>query len=221
MFYRIFVQARMSSGRFPGKMLHSVANRPLIDWVLDRVTLAAGLECVVLATSTEPSDDVLAEHVSNRGYRVFRGALDSVAGRFQACLREYPAEWMVRICGDSPLLDPGLITGLASHCRPEWDLVTNVEQRTFPPGQSVEFINARAFAAIDTMSLSDQEREHLTQVYYMNPGRYRILNVAATDPSWRGQSYVVDTEDDLAAIEPLLRSGEFPVFSGADARVMA
>lgn len=215
MFYRVFVQARMSSRRFPGKMLSPVADRPLIDWVLERVSLAAGVERVTLATSTDFSDDSLASHVESLGYPVFRGALDNVAARFQACLRAYPADWIVRICGDSPLLDSGLISVLWRHCRPDLDLVTNVQERTFPAGQSVEFINAKTFAGIDTERLSAIEREHLTQVFYRNSMRYRIHNIAGTDPAWCQQRHVVDTKDDLDVVEPLLRSGRFPSFSSA------
>lgn len=215
MVYRVFVQARMSSRRFPGKMLSLAAGRPLIDWVLERIALAVESERITIATSTDCSDDPLADHVKALGYQVFRGELDNVAARFQACLREYPADWLVRICGDSPLLDPGLISGLARHCCPELDLVTNVQERTFPPGQSVEFINARTYEGIDTGSLSPMECEHLTQVFYRNSGRYRVRNIAGSDPSWRHQSYVVDTRADLEALEPRLRAGQFPVFAGA------
>lgn len=215
MFYRVFVQARMSSSRFPGKMLSSVADRPLIDWVLERASLATASERVILATSTDPSDDPLADHVVGLGYQVFRGDLDNVAARFQACLREYPADWIVRICGDSPLLDPCLISSLSRYCLPELDLVTNVQERTFPAGQSVEFINTRTYAEIDTDALSLDEREHLTRVFYRNSGRYRIRNIEGTAPVWRRQSYVVDTRGDLDAVEPLLRAGQFPRFTEA------
>ena len=215
MFYRVFVQARMSSHRFPGKMLSTVADRPLIDWVLERVSLAAEPGQVILATSMDFSDNALAAHVEGLGYPVFRGDLDNVAARFQACLRAYPTDWVVRICGDSPLLDAGLISGLWRHCHPDLDLVTNVQERTFPAGQSVEFINAKTYAGIDTISLSSDEREHLTQVFYRNSGRFRIRNISATDPSWRLQSHVVDTRDDLDVVEPLLRSGRFPSFTSA------
>ena len=215
MFYRVFVQARMSSSRFPGKMLSVVAGRALVDWVLERVSLAVGPDRIVLATSDHISDDALAEHVGRAGYQVFRGDLNNVAGRFRACLIRYPANWIVRICGDSPLLDPGLILGLSHLCNPDLDVVTNAQKRTFPAGQSVEFINARTFEKIDTAALAPEEQEHLTQVFYRHPDRYRIRNVVGTDPSWPKRSYVVDNKVDLETLEPLLKTGQFPSYAVA------
>lgn len=215
MFYRVFVQARMSSHRFPGKMLSVVAGRALVDWVLERVSLAVDPDRIVLATSDHISDDALAEHVGRAGYQVFRGDLNNVASRFRACLIRYPANWIVRICGDSPLLDPGLILGLSHLCNPDLDVVTNAQKRTFPAGQSVEFINARTFEKIDTAALAPEEQEHLTQVFYRHPDRYRIRNVVGTDPSWPKRSYVVDNKVDLDTLEPLLRAGRFPLYASA------
>ncbi|MCX7307104.1 MAG: hypothetical protein NTZ72_03800, partial [Afipia sp.] len=99
--HRIFIQARMSSSRFPGKMLSSFRGRPLIAQVLGQFD--AGLRSrIVVLTSDESSDDRLAEFVSDEcDVPVFRGKLDDVVARFQSALAQYPCEWFVRISGDS------------------------------------------------------------------------------------------------------------------------
>jgi len=210
---RIFVQARMSSRRFPGKMLTPLAGRPLIDHVVERCAKAFGADAVLVATSADPSDDPLARHLERQGRRVFRAELDDVVKRFQRCLAEYPCDWFVRISGDSPLIDPELIARVAERRRPELDLVTNVQVRTFPPGQSVEAIRAECFARLDSASLSAEEREHATQVFYRSPGKYRICNVASRDPELAKRSMTVDTPADLAVVEALLRSGGVPGYA--------
>ena len=215
--YRVFVQARMSSRRFPGKMLAPLAGRPMVDWVLERIAQSVGRERLVLATSVDPTDLPLALYAQHMGYQVFRGGLDNVFARFQDCADRHPADWIVRISGDSPLLDAGLIAMLLAYCQSGLDLVSNVAERTFPSGQSVEIINAETLKSIDAGSLGPQEIEHVTQVFYRNPERYRIRNVAATDPHWRTASFVVDTLDDLIRLEPIARDGRLPIFSGAAA----
>jgi len=212
---RIFVQARMSSQRFPGKVLAPLAGRPMIDHVLERCGQAFGSEQVVLATSVEPTDDALVAHAHNLGANVFRGDLENVFARFQQCLATYPCEWFVRISADSPLIDPRLITRIAERREPELDLVTNVQPRTFPAGQSVEVVNARRFATMDAAALSAEEREHVTLVFYRHADRYRVRNVASRDPLLAGQRLTVDTRQDLIAVEALLASGRVPAFSEA------
>lgn len=211
----IFVQARMSSRRFPGKVLASLAGRPMIDHVLERCGRAFGLERVVLATSVEPSDDALADHAASLGVSVFRGELDNVLGRFQRCLAVHPCEWFVRISADSPLIDPRLVACIAERRAPRLDLVTNVQPRTFPAGQSVEVVNSGTFAALDAAALTAEEREHVTLAFYRHPERFRVCNVASRDPQLASQHLAVDTLEELRMVEAMLASGQVPAFAEA------
>lgn len=212
---RVFVQARMSSRRFPGKVLAPLAGRPMLAHVLERCGQAFGADRVVLATSREPSDDALAQCAESLGYRVFRGELDDVLSRFQHCLAAHPCDWFVRISADSPMIDPQLIVRVASRRAPHLDLVTNVQPRTFPAGQSVEVVRSEPFAKIDPRALSADEREHLTQVYYRNPARFKLLNVPSRDATLARQHLTVDTPEDLRAAEQRFATGSVPGFADA------
>lgn len=203
----------MSSYRFPGKMLAPFAGRPLVEAVLGRLASVVGRERIVLATSTDLTDAPLAGYAQALGYHVFRGELANVFARFQACARAFPAEWVVRICGDSPVLDARLIPMLLAQRTADVDVVTNVAVRSYPPGQSVEILNVRTLAGIDAAALSHDEQEHPTQVFYRNPQKFRVRNVAGSDPQWPRLSFVVDTLDDLRRLEALAKSGEYPAFA--------
>ena len=50
------VQARMSSQRCPGKTLHPVGGRPLLRYLLERLSRCRNLDRIVVATSTDPTD---------------------------------------------------------------------------------------------------------------------------------------------------------------------
>lgn len=203
-----FIQARMSSARFPGKVLAPLAGKPVISHVIERVSEAIAPERIVVATSVHPSDDPLAGYVAHLGIRVFRGPLENVFARFQQCLRQYPGEWFFRISADSPLLDPTLFGRMLEYRkREDIDLVTNVFPRSFPKGRSLEMIAAKTFVAIDPYTPSLEEQEHVTPVYYRNPDRYRILNIESGDPTLAAMSLAVDTLEDLERLEALLRRG--------------
>lgn len=206
MHLRAFVQARMSSSRFPGKVLAPLAGKPLIDHVMDRVAQAVPRAHIVVAMSTERTDDPLAAHVASRGLAVFRGPLDDVVARFQGCLRAHPCERFYRVCADSPLVDPKMLEalGAAAEADASLDLVTNVQRRTFPRGQSAELLRAAAFARLDPAALTREEREHVTKHYYDHPQRFRIRNLESGDASLGTTSLAVDTVEDLARLERLL-----------------
>jgi spore coat polysaccharide biosynthesis protein SpsF len=203
---KAFIQARMSSSRFPGKSLALLHGKPVIWHVIARAQEALPGEDVVVATSSDPSDDALAEYVHELGVGVFRGPLRNVADRLQACLRAHPCEWFFRVCGDSPLLERGLFRRmLACIEAPDLDLVTNIFPRTFPRGRSLELLAARTFASLDAEGLSPGAQEHVTQAYYEHPEAFRIVNIEA-EPSERAQAPVaVDTPEDLARIERMSR----------------
>lgn len=186
----------MSSSRFPGKVLAPLGGRPVIDHVLDRVTSVLG---AVVATSDDRSDDPLAEHVGRRGIPVFRGSLLDVFERFRRCLAAFPCAWFVRVCADSPRIDPDLLRRATACADRDLDLVTNVFPRTFPRGCSVEMVRAETFSRL--VPATADQREHVTKIFYDHPDRYRILNFESDDATQASVNLCVDTPEDLRRLE--------------------
>jgi spore coat polysaccharide biosynthesis protein SpsF (cytidylyltransferase family) len=125
-----------------------------------------------------------------------------VFDRFVACADVHPCRWILRVNADSPLLAPPPLHAVMAHVdAPGLDLVTTTFPRTFPRGQNAELIRVETMRAIDPGTLSADDQEHVTQVFYRNPGRFRILNVESGDPSLAGLSLAVDTLEDLHRLE--------------------
>lgn len=103
------IQARMSSTRLPGKVLLPLAGREVLAHVLERLAFCHTLDEVVVATSSDASDDVLAQWCNTRGVPVFRGSLQDVLERYYQCALENRADAVVRITADCPALDPTLV----------------------------------------------------------------------------------------------------------------
>src|SRR5262245_25358041 len=103
------IQARMSSSRFPGKVLEPLLGMPLIVFMAQRVLAANRISSLIVATSTDSSDDPLAAALANHGLRCYRGDLHDVLDRFYQAAREAKPDYVVRLTGDCPLIDPQLI----------------------------------------------------------------------------------------------------------------
>ena len=195
------VQARMSSQRLPGKVLAPLSGKPVLAWLLDRL---AGFD-VVVATSDDASDDPVAAFCAERGVECSRGPLADVAGRFAGVVENYGLEAFARVSGDSPLLDPALLSRAFELFREtEPDLASNVFPRSYPPGQSVEVVRAATFLAARP-EFDERDREHVTTFFYAHPERFRIESFAAAVP-YDGPSHAIDTADDLARIEAWARA---------------
>lgn len=196
------IQARMSSDRFPGKVLAPFAGRPLVDAVVDRVRAVEGVDRILVLTSDHPTDGPLASYLADRGVATFRGPLTDVFGRFRSFLSHDHADWFLRVNADSPLLEPAILTRLLTHPgRAQADIVTTIFPRTFPKGKNGELVRTSTFLAIDTAELTDDDREHVTGFLYRHPDRFVIATVTSADPALAGLSFAIDTIDDLRRLE--------------------
>lgn len=206
----IIVQARMSSQRLPGKVLREVGGKPMLQYTLERVALARGSDAVIVATSDEASDDPIAAFCAQRGVPCFRGSLEDVAGRFLAAADAHGFDAFVRVCGDSPLTDPAVISTAAELFRSgEYDLVTNTFPRSFPVGVSVEIIRTETFRKAHARMREDADREHVTRYYYQHPEEFRIQNITAP-ADYSTAQLAVDTLEDWERFTRIMQHMDRP-----------
>lgn len=204
------VQARMDSERFPGKVLHPVCGKPMLEYLLERLERCALLDAAVVATSSGQTDDPIERFCRVRGKKCFRGSLNNVAGRFRGALERYRFDAFVRVSGDSPLLDPGLVDmAVGMFLQGDFDLVTNVFPRSYPRGQSVEIVRAESFRLVCDDTWPDEESQHVTLFFYRNPNQFKIRNFSAqTDLS--NIHLAVDTVEDMERFAAIVAGMEKP-----------
>ena len=101
------IQARMGSSRLPGKVLRDLGGEPVLARVINRVLRAKTLNGVVVATTTDPADDPIAEFCQQQAVPVFRGSQFDVLDRYYQAAREDHADVVVRITADCPWCNMG------------------------------------------------------------------------------------------------------------------
>ncbi|NDV20645.1 NTP transferase domain-containing protein [Pseudodesulfovibrio sp. JC047] len=176
----IIIQARTGSSRLPGKVLHPLAEQPMILHVLARASQSMA-DTVVLATSREPSDDALADMVHAAGYPVVRGSLDDVLDRYVMAARTHQADTVVRITGDCPLVDPDLIDHcLRRHEHGDCDYVsTAYPNPSYPDGLDVEVFSRAVLEQAWESARKPSEREHVTPFIWTHPDRFRLESIVS------------------------------------------
>jgi spore coat polysaccharide biosynthesis protein SpsF (cytidylyltransferase family) len=194
------VQARVGSSRLPGKALLDIAGRPMIAHVLDRALDIAGVDAAVLATTVAPADDALMDFARRRDIPCTRGSEDDVLDRFHQAVSEHPADVIVRVTADCPLLDPrvsGLVLGEYLRRAGDVDYVSNVHPPTYPDGLDTEVLSREALERVWRDADRPSEREHVTSYIWRNAAAFRVANVA-TEPS---RAHLRWTVDELADLE--------------------
>jgi len=103
--YGIIIQARLGSSRLPGKVMSDIDGQPLIIRQLRRLRHISKINKIIVATSSDPTDDKIEEVCKLNGFDCFRGPLNDVMERFILCAKKFKIDYIIRVGGDDPLID--------------------------------------------------------------------------------------------------------------------
>lgn len=206
------IQARMGSGRFPGKMLRPLDGNSVLSWVIRRVRRAPSLSKVIVATSTHPRDSAIAEVAAREGVVVFRGSEDDVLERFACAASEAESDVLVRVCADNPFIDPNEIErllGAFESQRP--DYAFNHLDRLgsgYADGFGAEALSRQTLERLEVLAPRGPHREHVTSFIWDRADDFAILPVhppaALKHPGLR---FDVDLPSDLERLRMLIADG--------------
>lgn len=202
------INARMGSERLPGKPLRSIAGRPLLGHLLDRVRHVRGIDGIVVAIPASAENDRLEAFCRGEGVSSFRGAEDDVLGRMLGALEEMKATIGIEVYGDGPLIDPAMIEECLTVFRNEgpYDLVGNDMKATYPSGMYTEVFSVAALRSSAEHSQDPAVREHGTLFLRQHPDIYAVKNIEAQGALRRPLVHLdVDTEVDVGVIDAILR----------------
>jgi spore coat polysaccharide biosynthesis protein SpsF len=165
------IQGRMSSSRLPGKILADIAGQPMLQRVFIRTSRAVTVNETIFATTTDPSDDSVAEYCDFSGIPFTRGNLYDVLDRYYQAAKEAKADAVVRVTADCPVIEPALIDNVVNTLQgEEYDFAANrlppPFERTYPIGLDVEVCTFVALEKAWKESTETFHREHVMPYFY-------------------------------------------------------
>ena len=216
----IIVQARMTSTRLPGKVLLEVSNKPLLAYVIERLRMVPLADNLIIATTTNASDDGIVELCEKMGCMYFRGSEDNVLERYHGSALSLESDVIVRITSDCPLIDPMVVNEVIDHFltnRAEFDYVSNTLTRTYPRGLDCEVFSRKVLQEAHDEATEQSEREHVTPFIYTRPNRFRLGTVTLPQ-DYSHHRWTVDTPADFELIRIMLEElyGRKPDFGLKD-----
>ena len=201
------VQARTSSRRLPGKVLADIGGYSVLELLARRLMRASELDGVLVATSTDPSDDPIEAEAERLGVRLVRGSLTDVLSRYVLACDATGADAVVRITGDCPFTDPEIVDEIGRLWRvTHADYVTNtLPTRSYPDGFDVEVISRDALRRLDRLSGAVADREHVTAYIGSHLDQFNVAELRL-EPNLGDVRVTLDTEDDLRLLRHVLAS---------------
>jgi len=200
------LQARMSSTRLPGKVLALIKNRPMLEFMLERVQHAELIDQVVVATSTDNSDDVLEDFCNHLKIKCYRGSLNNVLQRFENAVNKYGGDYVVRLTGDCPLIDPRVIDAtIQFFLNGGYDYASNTMPPTFPDGLDVEVFSKQALERSYKMAKTASELEHVTLYMRNHPEEFRLGGFLGMQ-DFSKLRWTVDEPEDLVLVRAIFNA---------------
>jgi spore coat polysaccharide biosynthesis protein SpsF len=198
----IILQARMGSRRLPGKVLAELAGRPLVEHCMARL-VRAGVGPVILATTGQAADDVLALAAERFGIQVVRGPEDDVLQRFALVADYLDARFFIRATADNPAVDIDAPARVVEAIQSSG--ADHVVEADLPVGAAVEAVRTAALYQALAQAREAYDREHVTPFLYRNPARFLAVRppapLALRRPDVR---LTVDTPEDLVFMRRVL-----------------
>ena len=176
----IVVQARMSSSRLPGKALLPLLGQSLLYRMIERLRMSYYKATIVVATSTDTSDDIIEQEAAVIGVPCYRGSMDNLLDRHYQAALQHKADVVLKIPSDCPLIDPRIIDQALDfffdHLG-EYDYVSNLHPATLPDGNDVEIMMMSCLEKAWLEATRPLELEHTTPYIWEHPELFRIANV--------------------------------------------
>jgi glutamate-1-semialdehyde 2,1-aminomutase len=198
------IQARMGSTRMPKKVMQKIIDTPMIKILLDRVSESKKINKIIIATTTNHDDDLLANYLKRINYDIYRGDEINVLDRYYQVAEKENADVIVRITGDCPLVDAELIDQVISGFFDNGaDYASNREPATYPDGLDVEVFTREVLQDAKKNAKTSYQKEHVTP-YIINSNKYSKYYLTS-EGGFSKERWTVDEPEDLLLVTEIFK----------------
>lgn len=188
----------MGSERMPGKVLKELAGIPSLVHIFNILREAKTIDDFLVLTTTLLEDDIICEVCEINSVKFFRGSVNDVLDRFKVAAELLKPDRIIRVTGDDPLMDPGIIDKVVDeHCNGDYDYTSNIVDRTYPRGMDTEVIEYEALEKSWRSTTDEDDKEHVTLYIRRQPELFKIHSVKKEGKPQDDLRLCLDTEEDL------------------------
>jgi spore coat polysaccharide biosynthesis protein SpsF len=189
----------MASTRLAGKTMMLVVNKPVIELVVERLSMAKTVDEVVIATTTNPKDDVIVSFCEQNDVPYYRGSEEDVLRRVTETATKYDGDVIVQSGADCPFYDPDLVDQLVGIFKMgNYHYVCNDMKLTYPEGVDAHVLSMEVLREIDDKATKPRDREDVPRYIWEHPEEYRIFNLEAPEELHHPEiRLTLDYEEDL------------------------
>jgi N,N'-diacetyllegionaminate synthase len=197
----VIVAARMRSSRLKEKAVLLIHGTASIERCLENCLKFDRQDEVILATSTNPEDAILADHTLAGRVRFWQGDPEDVISRYLGACEKYHVDVVVRVTGDCPIVSPEIMDFLLrSHFEAGADFT---EPRVFAVGSNSQIYNVEALKRVISHVGKAEYSEHMTFYMTSNPDIFKLNTVDLPPELVRDYRLTLDYREDLDMLDRL------------------
>ncbi len=193
------IQARLSSSRFPGKVLQTINGKSIMQIIHARLKKSKFIDQIIFAIPKSKNELKLKKHLLKNKFLIFEGNNNDVLDRYYKTAKKYKSEIILRITGDCPVIDPNIIDKMIKKfLENKYDCVLNYSPPTFPDGLDVAVFNQKLLFKAWKMSKTKFDREHVMPFIIRN-SKFTKFNYRS-DIDFSRERWTIDEPADLKVI---------------------
>ena len=160
----IFIQARYSSTRYPGKILKKIGNISFLEHLIQRLKKSKYNKDIFVLSTPDPKNNLIKKICKNNSITFFTGPEKDVLARYYLAYKKFNPQNIVRITSDCPFVDHNILDKMIKiHLKTGSDYTANDLPPTFPDGLDIEIFKSKILVdAQKSLKKESPDREHVT-----------------------------------------------------------
>lgn len=196
------IQARCGSTRLKNKVLMPLAGKPALLRVVERVSKSVHVDEAMVITSINKENLPIVKMSVENDIRVFVGSENDVLDRYYQAAKLLEPEYVIRITGDCPLIDPGLIDLALEQIQPDVDYMGMLSE-TFADGLDIEIFKYSALVKAWREADRSFEREHVTQFIIRRPEVFKQQDFVSPVGYFGEKRWTLDEQEDYELLSAI------------------
>ena len=198
------IQARCNSLRFPNKVLKKFNGKPAIEILYQRLNLSKKIDDIIIATSKNSSNKKLVNFCREKKILFFLGSENNVLKRYYDANKKFKADIIIRITGDSILIDHKLVDKVIDlFIKNRADYASNCQPVSYPDGLDIEVFSKKCLRETYRIAKNKYDKEHVTPLM-RSLDKFKRINLK-NDKDYSFLRWTLDQKEDFKVIESIFK----------------
>ena len=197
-----FIQARITSKRFPKKVLKKIKENTILEIIFKRLSLSKNIRKIVFLIPKNKKNLPLLKYLIKKKYKYICGSEKNVLSRYYTAAKKYKSNYILRVTSDCPFVDSQLIDQLfKKFIKKNINYASNTNPPSFPDGFDIEIFDFQSLKKTFENTNNKSDLEHVTPFLIRNKSFKRFNLKHMKDYSKHKLS--IDTQEDYIRVKKI------------------